>query len=346
MDKKVIFAVAGSGKTTHVIDNLDHERRFLLLTYTDNNFRNLQRKIVERFGFVPPNISIYKYFSFLHSFCCKPFLAMEMRSRGINFETPPQRTLRLPRTADEFYLDSGRRIYHNRIAKLLDSKAVMDDVRRRIEKYYDVLCLDEVQDIGGYDFDFLMALCTCRVSILFVGDFFQHTYTTSQDGRKNANLFENYRTYTNRLSAAGLTVDSTALAASYRCSASVCDFIRSRIGVVIESRCDRTTQVMELDCQSDADRLFEDPDTVKLFYKEHHKFGCLSENWGGSKGIDHYQDVCVILNGTAYKALKARNPQALVPETRNKLYVACSRARGHLYLISDRHFRKFKQPDR
>jgi len=37
MDKSVVFAVAGSGKTTHLVTALDEMRRFLLVTYTEAN---------------------------------------------------------------------------------------------------------------------------------------------------------------------------------------------------------------------------------------------------------------------------------------------------------------------
>jgi len=63
---------------------------------------------------------------------------MQMRTKGINYETPPEWTQKLPRTADAFYVDSHRRLYHNRIAKLLDTKGAMNDLLHRLEKYFDV----------------------------------------------------------------------------------------------------------------------------------------------------------------------------------------------------------------
>lgn len=50
-DKSVIFSVAGSGKTTLLVDALCLERRFLVLTFTENNFANLRRRIVKKFGY-------------------------------------------------------------------------------------------------------------------------------------------------------------------------------------------------------------------------------------------------------------------------------------------------------
>ena len=342
MDKRVIFAVAGSGKTTHIVSSLNLERRFLLITYTDNNISNLRRKIIDRFGYFPSNIVLLSYFTFLHSFCFKPFLLMQMRTKGINYDTPPAWTQRLPRTNEAFFIDLHRRLYHNRIANLLDIKGVMGDVTQRIEKYVDVFCVDEVQDFGGYDFELLMAICGSKINALLVGDFHQHTFDTSRDGPKNKTLHNDYEKYRKRFEKAGLVVDTTSLSKSHRCSPTVCDFIRKHLGIEIYSHSNEGTNATFLDGQDDADWLHACDGTVKLFYQEHHKYDCYSENWGKSKGTDHYQDVCVVLNGTAYKAFKNGLLRDAKPQTRNKLYVACSRPRGNLYLMPGQLFKKFK----
>jgi DNA helicase-2/ATP-dependent DNA helicase PcrA len=342
VDKKVIFAVAGSGKTTHIVNSLDLKRRFLLVTFTDNNLSTLRRRIIERFGFFPPNIFLYSYFTFLHTFCYRPFLLMQMRTRGINYENPPVWTQRLPRTADAFYIDNHRRLYYNRIAKLLDTKGAITDLLQRLEKYVDVICVDEVQDFGGHDFDLLMAICRCNVDLMLLGDFHQHTFDTSRDGATNRTLHDDYERYKARFVKAGLVVDTTCLAKSRRCSQTVCSFMREQLGIEIYSHSTELTDVIFLERQEDADRLHACEKTVKLFYQDHRKYGCYSDNWGNSKGADHYQDVCVVLNGTAYKAFKDGVLRAVNPQTRNKLYVACSRTRGNLYLVSDQMFKKFK----
>lgn len=41
MDKKVIFAVAGSGKTTYIINGLSADKRSLIITYTTANYYNI-----------------------------------------------------------------------------------------------------------------------------------------------------------------------------------------------------------------------------------------------------------------------------------------------------------------
>lgn len=50
MDKRVIFAVAGSGKTTRLIDDLDLVKRVLLITYTESNYQEICRRVLVKFG--------------------------------------------------------------------------------------------------------------------------------------------------------------------------------------------------------------------------------------------------------------------------------------------------------
>ena len=59
MDKSVILAVAGSGKTSLIIKKLNLEENFLLVTYTINNTRNLKESIIKKFGYFPENIDLY-----------------------------------------------------------------------------------------------------------------------------------------------------------------------------------------------------------------------------------------------------------------------------------------------
>jgi ATP-dependent exoDNAse (exonuclease V) beta subunit len=66
-------------------------------------------------------------------------------------------------------------------------------------------------------------------------------------------------------------------------------------------------------------------------------------NWGASKGIDSFEDVCVVLNKTAQKLLENRKLIELNPKTKNKLYVACTRAHRHLYIVSYKFLEKYKK---
>ena len=53
------------------------------------------------------------------------------------------------------------------------------------------------------------------------------------------------------------------------------------------------------------------------------------------RGEDKYQDVCVLLNKKTMEEYHAGQLSKLAPSTRNKLYVAITRARGNVYLTDE-----------
>ena len=335
MDKRVILAVAGSGKTTHIVNTLSLDARFLLLTYTDNNLKNLRRKIIGRFGYFPDNISLHSYFTFLYAYCFKPFLWRKLGAKGIRWDTPAAWTLKLPRDNSLFYLDKQKRVYHNRIAKLLEVENLLEPVNQRIEKYFDNVLIDEVQDLAGHDFNLLASIAKASVDMVLVGDFFQHTFDTSRDGNVNKSLHYDLDSYTKRLSEMGLEVDANTLSSSYRCSPTICSFVSEKLGIAMDSHRYDSTAIHVVEKQNEVEQIVKCGDTIKLFYREHYKHPCYSKNWGDSKGEDHYEDVCVVLNKNTLKLFQKDELNKLKPQTRNKLYVACTRARNDLYFVAE-----------
>lgn len=340
MDKRVIFAVAGSGKTTHLISRLSFDKRALIITYTENNHSHLRTSIIKKFGTIPSNITLMTYFTFLHGFCFRPFMQNEMNTRGLNFRRPPQRNY--PLTERKRYRDSNGRLYHNRLAKLIEVEGLLPAVRARIERFYDALYVDEVQDFGGHDFNLLLEVSAANAEMLFVGDFYQHTFDTSRDGSVNSSLHKDITKYEKRFAQAKIKVDKETLSKSWRCGTTICDLIRAHLRIKIDAHEDRVSEIVKVDTQALADRLHGDQNIVKLFYEEHSKYGCYSQNWGASKGQDHYMDVCVVLNAKAWKQYQDGKLHEAVPQTRNRLYVAFSRARGSVYIASDKLFKSYK----
>lgn len=343
MDKELILAVAGSGKTSLIISKLNLEKRFLLITYTINNTRNLKRSIIKKFGYFPPNIELFSYYNFLYSFCLKPFLAYKIKPRGIFWESTPQFTDKFKLDSLWRYMTKGRRLYHNRIAKLLEQCEVLDDINNRLAKYYDYLFVDEVQDFAGHDFNLLSSILKTDINILLVGDFYQHTFDTSRDGKTNSTLHDDIDKYQERFLKQKIKVDKEYLNKSHRCTKNVCDFISSNLGIAIESNKKADSTVAFVSNKDDIMRVFEDDSIVKLFYRENYKYQCYSRNWGDCKGENHYNDVCVILNKTSMDMYRKGKLNELKPVSKNKLYVACSRANNNLYLIDESEIKHLKK---
>lgn len=336
MDKKVIFAVAGSGKTTYIIKNLSCNKKSLVITYTNANFDNLTAKITAKFnGKWPENVTLMTYFQFLYRFCYKPFLSDAVGARGITYEDNLNR--RAKQMNLNYYLSPGGYLYSNRLSLFLERRNVIDNIENRIERYFDEFIIDEIQDIGGRDFSFLEHIMDANVSMLFVGDFYQHTYNTSRDGNANANLFENREAYELRFTKKGFTSDTNTLINSWRCSGTVCDFISQKLGINIQSNrgIDDQTEISFVSDPDEVSSILNNQKIVKLHYQKSNQYGHGHRNWGDTKGEDCYQDVCIMLNkGTAQKYLEGKLHE-LPPTTRNKLYVAITRAHGNVYFVME-----------
>lgn len=336
MAKRVIFAVAGSGKTRTIVQQLDPEKRSLVITYTTANQDNLRVRIIKRFGYVPDTVTIMGYFPFLYRFCYQPFLSYKLPARGINWGQIPDSAKQFGVAQIGYFRDRNKRLYHNRIARLLSagqSRGALDGIIKRLEKYYDCLYIDEIQDFAGHDFNLLKTITAANIDILFLGDFYQHTYDTSRDGTTNRNLHQNYAQYQLKFQNMGLTVDSTTLDKSYRCSPTTCAFITNTLGITIASHNTNPTTIKLITTQEQADEILGDDAVTKLFYQNQHRYDCSSQNWGRSKGEDHHQDICVVLSKENMKIYQSGNLHQLSQRTKNKLYVALSRARGNIFFL-------------
>lgn len=343
MDKRVVFAVAGSGKTSSIIDSLTADSRCLIVTYTENNTRHLKNRVIDKFGEIPVGIRIYSYFTFLYSFCFRPLCGYELKTKGINFNFPlPQYAQRSRKNTREHYIDKSGRLYANRIAKLLIEFDVIPDLIQRIEKFYDSVFIDEVQDFAANDFNLICALAIANVEMRLVGDFYQHTFDTSRDGNTQKSLHECFDKYCDKLKRSGFEVDLTTLSNSYRCSPSICAFVSKNLGIKILSHREDEVVVGYFDSVGEVDSLFNNDSVVKLFYQKSDSYAGNTANWGNTKGLDHFQDVCVVLNPTTLKAFDNDKLEQLNPTTKNKLYVACTRAKGNLYFVSEKSLRKYQ----
>lgn len=184
--------------------------------------------------------------------------------------------------------------------------------------------------------------------MLFVGDFYQHTFDTSRDGSVNSTLHDDITRYEKRFKDAKITVDKVTLSKSWQCGVTVCDFIRVQLQINMDAHEERITDIVNVETQAHADELHSNHNVVKLFYEQHHKYGCYSQNWGASKGKDHYNDVCVILGAKAWKQYQEGKLHESVAKTKNKnknknkLYVAFSRAHRSVYVAPDKLFKQYK----
>lgn len=338
MDKSIILSVAGSGKTSYLINRLDSNHRFLIVTYTNNNVRNIRNRVYRKFGFIPRNVQIYNYFSFLINVCYRPFFASEFDEKGISWQPDCEN---FDETSEFYYVSKDRLLLYNRIAKKCFERC--QDIAKRISMFFDYVFYDEVQDLAGHDFNFMLEMTRNLSKITFVGDFYQHTFCTSFDGTVNKSLYDNYDVYKLRWSLAGVVVDENLLSKSYRCPELVCQFIREKIGITIFPNNERTGKIEFVYDSEKVVSLVEEDNIPKLFYQNASKYNCFAMNWGESKGLDDFQDVCVVLNKNTFSFFKKDNLQNLNAMTKNKLYVACTRTKRNLYFIEETKIAGYKK---
>lgn len=333
MAKLITFAVAGSGKTTRLVSSIDSNKRTLILTYTTANIENIKRKVINRFGYIPEVVTVSPYFSFLFSFCLRPFLSDRLQIEGINYKHIDNSYT--PQTSINHYMNYGHRIWSARIVKAIISYGFTEALIARINKYYDCVFIDEVQDLASRDFDFLKILCQTSLDVEIIGDFFQHTYDSSKDQNYRSGLFNNYNEYRKTLFSFGYSDHPYQLSHSYRCSKSLCEYVTENLGIQIGSHNNNQTDIRFIDNESACIEVLRDPEIIKLFYSEHYKYNCASRNWGECKGEDDYNDVCVVLNKKSYTLYSKGALSTSAPITKNKLYVAMTRARGNVYFIPE-----------
>lgn len=150
-------------------------------------------------------------------------------------------------------------------------------------------------------------------------------------------IFDDKIKYESRFTAKGIVCDNTSLLNSWRCSKNVCQFITDNLGIRIGSnRSDEDNTTIEV--VTDSVRIAEytrNNSIVKLHYQNGSKKGYMHKNWGETKGEDKYTDVCVLLNKTTSKKMAAGKLAELAPMTKNKLYVAITRAKGNVYIFDE-----------
>lgn len=324
-DKKVLNAVAGSGKTSYIINQLSNDnKRILVITYTKANQENLREKVVEKFGNIPNNIFIFGYFEFLLRFIVKPLCPFEVKD--ICFDVPHFRN------RNSFTRDK-KMIYSNKMAKYIIEQ--IPDFTQRINRYFDEVYIDEMQDLASDDFKWMLSLAKLEIPVTLVGDFFQSTFFSSRRGNHLNNLYNDLSLYKRKIEEVGYQFDTTTLIVSHRCTSTVCEFVKNKLGIEIESANTNPSEIGLITNKEEIKNILDKKSMKKLFYQNSKQYKVNSENWGNSKGIT-FEHVCVVLNETTYKLYLKDKLMDLASITKSKFYVACTRTKGDLLFIRER----------
>lgn len=342
---KIIIAAAGSGKTTELVKRaiVNEQERILITTFTIDNSEEIRKKFFQEVGYIPNNVKIQTWFSFLLNECVRPYqnvLYDKKRIENIEFISGQSSKWISKNDIERYYFSSGTRIYTDKICDFICrvNNASKGAVINRLEGLYDIIMIDEIQDLAGPDLDFLYMLLTSNINTIMVGDNRQATYFTN-NARKNKkfkgeHIFELFRNWESE----GLCL----IKYKQECRRSnqiICDMADSLYPNMPKSVSlnetltghDGVFFIRSKDVQSYVERYSPKILRYNKVTKIQDNLNAL--NFGKSKGLT-FDRVLIFSNGPINKYLKTGNIEA-VSKSKAGFYVAITRARHSVTFVTD-----------
>jgi DNA helicase-2/ATP-dependent DNA helicase PcrA len=339
----IINAAAGAGKTTRIVEiALEHPKhKCLIATYTNNNEAEIRRKFYELNGYMPANVRIQTWFSFLLDHFVRPYqraLFTSERIRGLAFINNRSARGIAETNIRQHYFASGPDIYSDKIAKFgfRCNESTNGAVIRRLEQIADHILIDEVQDLAAWDLDILMLLFSAQLDVTLVGDYRQSTYSTNNAAKygqyAGVNIIRKLREWRQ-----DNVCRFEEMNHSHRCNQQICDFadmffadapdtestnhdLTGHDGLFIVSATDvesylaaYSPQILRYDRRTQCD-------------------GHEAMNFGESKGLE-FNRILIYPHGPLRRLLE--NADFTVINEPSKLYVAVTRARSSVAFVYD-----------
>lgn len=181
---RVILTAAGGGKTTRIAEEAAKSAtRSAILTYTQNNVAEIERKFLLVHGHVPSYVEIFSWFTFLLRELARPYRGViyDKRIDEIAWVKGQSKTFSGASNVQHFYFAEPGVIYSDKLARFIcdcdvrSGGAIVNRLLRRFEQIY----IDEVQDLAGYDLNILELLLRSKMRVTLVGDPRQGTFRTN-----------------------------------------------------------------------------------------------------------------------------------------------------------------------
>ena len=335
---KAILAAAGARKTQSIIDCAlaDPAQRVLITTYTNENLRQIESRIQQQAGIIPPNIRTSGWFSFLLAHGIRPYQRSVLDKPGIvgglNFigERQPYSKTSEPR----YYIDRRGDVYRDSAAHLVDriDEASRGQVVERLEHIFDHIYIDEIQDMVGYDLEVLDRLFRSTISVTVAGDLRQYTYATNTSSKNKKYRGEGLQKWFDERSDACAQEHRNE---SYRCHKQICAFASDLFPEFAP-----VTSAHDTDTGHDGIHRITPIDAL-AYYNKHkpqvlrwdkrtQTFGLPAINIGVSKG-NTYQRVMIIPTQPMKRYLDGGSLDEF--KSREKLYVAVTRAQHSVAFV-------------
>lgn len=346
MKNRVIISAAGSGKTTSIVDDalMRIDKKILILTYTIKNLNEIKKKFVRKKGVVPSHITIQSWFSFLLRDGARPYqnyLYDKNRIESIKFVEGKSTRGISKNKVRQYYFQNGKYIYTDKISQFVweCNKLSQNLVIQRLEKIYDVIYIDEVQDLAGYDLEILKLLLSSKSEIVLVGDNRQSTYATNNSSKnsqfKGEKILDFFRSL-ERKKKCSLKYRTEC----HRSNQVICSFADS-LYPDMPKTVSKTTEKTEHDglyyiLSTDVDRYIEKFEPVILRYDRRTKVSSSSVyNFGEAKGLT-FKRVLIMPTKAITEFLENGNLN-MACESKAKFYVALTRAKYSVTFVLKKH---------
>jgi DNA helicase-2/ATP-dependent DNA helicase PcrA len=335
---RVVVACAGSGKTRRLVSEAlaRPQSSILITTYTDANAVEIERRFVETQGCVPPNVTVSGWLSFLLEHGARPFQGCltERRVAGLHFNEGVS-AMYTAETSSEHYLDPDALVYRDKLSKFVCKCNRLSEGRvvSRVAGIFDEMFVDEVQDIAGYDLEFVELLMDSPVRLLLVGDPRQGTYSTNDSPKykkfKKAGIVDYFRQL--EKDRRDVLMDEASLVVNHRCNQALCDLSDALFPQFSKSsssnqKCTGHDGVF-LVRQSSVEAYLQSMEPMQLRYSRKTKASEKAPvmNFGESKGLTF--DRALIYPTQDFVKWLGNPTTPLSADVRAKSYVALTRAR-------------------
>lgn len=343
-NNKLIIAAAGSGKTSFLIKEAlkINGKKVLITTYTQANEEEIREKLFKVNKCIPENIDVKTWFSFLLQQGVKPYQSYlyEKDIKGLLLVNDQSAKYSKESDIQNHYFTDSKKIYSDKISKFVfkcnekGNGCVIDRLRR----IYSHIYIDEVQDLAGYDLEFLKLLFKCESSTLLVGDPRQGTYSTNSTSKnkkfKKAQILHFFENIPNEI-----VIDNTSLTTNYRCVPQICNLSNKLFPdhPCTSSGNSNTTEHdgVFLVKPQDGEKYLTRYNPIQLRDSRSTPVNTNFKvmNFGESKGLSF--DRVLIYPTKPFCKWLDNNLSNLAPTSRSKFYVAITRARFSVGIVYD-----------
>jgi len=335
---QVVVACAGSGKTTSLVEGAIQvtAKRVLITTYTLENTAIIKQFLIDKCGCIPANITVMSWFSFLLQDCVRPYQNHLVAKRVQSIFFQEART-KFQKQAD--YLTKASNIYSHKVSQFaVDcNKNNGGLVIGRLEKIYDYVFVDELQDLAAYDLNLLEELFSSNIAINLVADPRQGTFSTNNSLKNKQYRKSNIYSWLKGKEKKGI-ITIVENSDCWRCNQKICDLAD---GLFPEYP--KTTSLNK-DTTGHDGIFFVPPKDVENYFKKYSPsvlrysktaktMNLPATNFGGSKGKT-YDRVLIYPTKPMLEYLKTKDLSKA--GDKSKFYVAITRAKHSVAFVVDK----------